>query len=62
MSQSKELELKTKHIQEQSSLTQSIQTKQSLVNELKVHIQTLREKKEAQLLIKKYEEFIITLC
>ena len=53
---SNELELKTKHIQEQNSLNQSIQTKQSLVDELKVHITTLREKKDAELLIKKYEE------
>ncbi len=51
-----EEELKTKHIQEQASLKQSIQTKQSLVHELKVHINTLREKKDAELLIKKYEE------
>ena len=50
------LEQQTSYIKEQTSLNQSIQTKQSLVNELKVHIQTLREKKEAQLLIKKYEE------
>jgi exonuclease SbcC len=53
---SKELELKTKSSKELTSLNQSIQTKQSLVNELKVHIQTLREKKDAELLIKKYEE------
>ena len=50
------LEQQTSYIKEQTSLNQSIETKQSLVNELKVHIQTLREKKEAQLLIKKYEE------
>ena len=53
---SNEEESKTIYIKEQSSLKVSIETKQSLVNELKVHIQTLRQMKEAELLIKKYED------
>jgi DNA repair protein SbcC/Rad50 len=52
----KEEVLKINHIKEHSLLNQSIQTKQSLVNELKVHIQTLRQMQNAELLIKKYED------
>ena len=37
-------------------LQQGLETKKSLVKELKLHIETLREKKENELLIKKYEE------
>ena len=44
------------YIKEQNHLNQSIQIKQSLVSELKLHIQTLRDKKETELLIKKYED------
>jgi len=37
-------------------LQQRLETKKSLVKELKLHIETLREKKENELLLKKYEE------
>ena len=47
------LELNTK---DQEHLTSSINTKQSLANELTKHISTLREKRESELLIKKYED------
>ncbi|WP_108064345.1 AAA family ATPase [Poseidonibacter lekithochrous] len=46
-------ELNTK---EQEHFTSSIKTKQSLANELIEHISTLREKRESELLIKKYED------
>ena len=47
------LELNTK---DQEHLTSSIKIKQSLANELIKHITTLREKRESELLIKKYED------
>ncbi|WP_122894113.1 AAA family ATPase [Arcobacter peruensis] len=47
------LELNTK---DQEHLTSSINTKQSLANELLKHISTLREKRESDLLIKKYAD------
>lgn len=47
------LELNTK---EHEHLTSRINTKQSLIDELIEHIITLREKRESELLIKKYED------
>ena len=52
----KQNDTKEQYIKDQSLITKNIQTKQSLVNELKVHIQTLRQMRDKELLIKSYEE------
>jgi len=55
-SMEKEKESLCLYAKEQSQLNVLLQTKNTLVEELKKHIETLREKKDAELLIKKYED------
>jgi exonuclease SbcC len=52
---------KESNIKEQGHLTTNIKTNQSMLNELQKHISTLREKRESELLIKKYEDDRIKL-
>lgn len=52
----KEEQQKLSHTKEITFLNENIATKNTILNELKTHISTLREKRERELLIVKYED------